>query len=249
MDQPFIPVIAGFIAGSMNALAGGGSFVSLPALVAGGMPSVIANATSSLALWPGTIASAAVYRRDLRPVATIPFRAMLCVTLAGGALGAILLLATPGHLFDHLLPWLLLVATIALAVAPHIAPRLRPRAGGHRLPLLAGQFLLGAYGGFYGGATGLMMLALWSLIDGSGIKALAATRTAMVAAANAAAILCFAVAGVIDGPAALLLGGGALAGGYAGARLGRHLPPELIRRATLLLCAATTLIFFLRSYG
>lgn len=232
----------------MNALAGGGSFVTLPALLAVGVPSVAANATSSVALWPGGLASAIVYRDGGRPVAGMAFPAMLAITMAGGMAGAALLLLTPERLFDKLLPWLALVATLALAVAPRIGPWMQARLGRHRGPLLAGQFLLGIYGGYYGGAVGLMMLALWSLIDGSEIKALAGTRTAMVSAANAAAILCFALAGVVAWREALLLGVGALAGGYAGAAIGRRLPSRFVRGATLALCAAITAVFFSRAY-
>jgi len=232
----------------MNALAGGGSFVTMPALLSVGIPSVAANATSTVALWPGGIASAIVYRDDGRPVAGMAFPTMLAITMAGGIAGAALLLLTPVRLFDRLLPWLALVATLALAFAPRIGPWMQARLGRHRAPLLAGQFLLGIYGGYYGGAVGLMMLALWSLIDGSEIKKLAGTRTAMVSAANAAAILCFALAGIVAWREALLLGIGALAGGYAGAAIGRRLPSALVRGATLALCTAITIAFFARAY-
>jgi uncharacterized membrane protein YfcA len=247
MEDFAIMAGSGLAAGAMNALAGGGSFVTLPALIATGLPSVSANATSSVALWPGGLASAIVYR-ERPPVAEMRFPVMLGLTLAGGGAGALLLLATPVRLFDQLLPWLLVIATLALAFAPRIAPHLEARTGRHGRLLLVGQFLLGVYGGYYGGAVGLMMLAMWSLIDGAGIKALAGTRTAMVAAANAAAILCFAVAGVVAWRAVLIVGAGALAGGYAGARIGRRLPPELVRVATLILCIAITIAFFIRAY-
>ena len=248
MDHGALLVGSGLIAGGMNALAGGGSFVTLPALIAAGVPSVPANATSSVALWPGGFASAFVYRHDQRPVAGMPFPAMLAVTLAGGVAGALLLMATPARLFDILLPWLLLVATLALAMSPHVGSWMRTRAAGHPTLTLAGQFLLGLYGGYYGGAVGLMMLALWSLIDGGGIKALAGTRTAMVSAANSIAILCFAVAGLVHWSAALLVGAGALAGGYLGARIGLRLSPKIVRGGTLMLCSAITIAFFVRTY-
>lgn len=242
-----ILAVSGLTAGAMNALVGGGSFVSLPVLVATGIPSIIANATSSVALWPGGFASALVYR-ERPPVAGMRLPVMVALTMAGGAGGALLLFSTPVRLFDRLLPWLLLIATIALASAPRIAPHLQARSGHHGGLLVGGQFLLGVYGGYYGGAVGLMMLAMWNLIDGAGIKALAGTRTAMVTAANAAAIVCFAMAGMVRWRAALVLGAGALAGGYAGARIGRRLPPELVRAATLILCTAITIAFFIRAY-
>jgi uncharacterized protein len=97
---------AGFVAGAMNALAGGGSFVSLPALIAAGVPSVAANASSTVALFPGGAASAWAYRDGLGPVGTVPLRSLLFITIVGGAIGAILLLSTPVETFDRVLPWL-----------------------------------------------------------------------------------------------------------------------------------------------
>jgi uncharacterized protein len=248
LDQGIILLLAGLLAGAMNALAGGGSFVTMPALLAAGIPSVAANATSTVALWPGGLASAMVYRGQQQPVAGMGVRLMLIVTVIGGAMGALLLLSTPVRLFDQLLPWLALIATVALAFAPRIGPWLQARIGIRRVPLIAGQFLLGVYGGYYGGAVGLMMLAMWSLIDGADIKALAGTRTAMVSAANSVAILCFALAGVVAWGPAALLAGGALVGGYAGAALGKRLPPAQVRAATIALCVAITLAFFARAY-
>ena len=248
MDNALIFAFAGLCAGLMNALAGGGSFVTLPVLIAAGIPSVSANATSTVAVWPGSVMSVAVYRRELRAVGGVPLRAMLWVTLIGGAIGAGLLLATPVRLFDRLLPWLMLVATLALSFAPQIRAWAAKRASVGRTPLMAGQLLLGIYAGYYGGGAGLMMLALWSLIDGADIKALAGPRIAIVAAANAIAILCFAFAGVVHWLAALLMGAGSIAGGYAGAHICQRLPPTIVRILTLALCVSITLVFFVRAY-
>jgi len=249
MEQALILAAAGLLAGAMNALAGGGSFVSLPVLIAAGVPSVTANATSTVALWPGALASTVVYRDGLRPVGGLGVRTMLATTLLGGAIGAGLLLSTPERLFDRILPWLALLATLALVFAPRIGPWMQARLGGRAMPLLlAGQLSLGIYGGYYGGAVGLMMTALWSLVEGTDVKALAGTRVAMGAAANAAAIACFTLAGIVHWSSALLVGGGALAGGYAGARIGRRLPAPVVRAITLVLCVAITSGFFARAY-
>src|SRR5580700_2879304 len=107
---------AGLLAGTMNALAGGGSFVSLPALISVGVPSVQANASSTVGLFPGTAASAWAYRDGLGPIGAVSLKALLLATVAGGALGALLLLGTPSATFDFLLPWLLLIATVTLGV-------------------------------------------------------------------------------------------------------------------------------------
>jgi len=199
---------AGLLAGGMNALAGGGSFVTLTALVAAGLPSVTANASSTVALYPAGATSAWVYRGGLAPIGGLPLRPTLMATLVGGFAGALLLLATPSAVFDLVVPWLLLAATVTLATGPRLGARLRARMRAGPVVLVAVQFGLGVYGGYFGGAVGLMMMAVWSLIDGADVKALNPLRTVMVTAANTVAVLCFALAGAVDWGAALLVGAG-----------------------------------------
>lgn len=240
---------AGLLAGAMNGLAGGGSFVTLPALIAAGVPSVAANASSTVALYPGGVASAWVYRDGLNSVCGVPLRPTLIATLIGGLAGALLLLWTPSTLFDKVLPWLLLVATLALAFGPRLGPLLRSRFRAGVRTVVAVQFLLGIYGGYFGGAVGLMMMAAWSLLDGADVKALNPSRTLLVSAANTVAVLCFVLAGAVAWSATLMVGVGAIIGGYGGARLGRRLPSAVVRAATLILAVAMTVIFFARAYA
>jgi len=249
MTSWFLIAGAGILAGAMNALAGGGSFVTLPTLIAAGVPSVVANASSTVALYPGGAASAWVYRDGLTRVCGVPLRPTLWATLAGGLLGALLLLWTPTSVFDRVLPWLLLVASLMLAFGPRIGPALRARFRAGLVTVLLIQFVLGIYGGYFGGAVGLMMMAAWALLDGADVKALNAPRTLLVSAANGVAVLCFIVAGVVRWPEALTMGVGALLGGYFGAHAGRRLPPAVVRLATVLVAVATTLVFFVRAYG
>jgi uncharacterized membrane protein YfcA len=240
--------IAGVLAGAMNALAGGVSFVSLPALIAAGAPSVGANATSTVALLPGSLASAWVYRRDGSAIGEVPPRALVAVTVAGARVGSILLLATPSSAFDDVLPWLLLAATLSLAGGPALSrwfARRRVTVG--PTPLLAAQFGLGIYGGYFGGAVGIMMMAAWSLLADADLKRVQSARTLLVSAANAVAVAVFVLAGVVRWRDALVLGAGALVGGYLGAHLARWLPATLLRAATVLLCAAVTVLFFRRA--
>jgi uncharacterized membrane protein YfcA len=248
MMQMILLCGAGFLAGAMNALAGGGSFVSLPALIAAGVPSVAANASSTVALWPGGAVSVFVYRGGLGQVAGVPIRPTLLATLIGGFFGALLLLWTPSSLFDHLLPWLLLVATLVLTFGPKLGPLLRRHFSAGIVTVLSIQFILGVYGGYFGGAVGLMMLAVWSLLDSADIKTLNPSRTLMTTAANTVAMLTFVIAGIVHWPQTLALGLGALAGGYGGAHLGRKLPPWIVRAGTILFACAVTAIFFLRAY-
>jgi uncharacterized protein len=152
---------AGLLAGAMNALAGGGSFVSLPALIAAGVPSVAANASSTVALFPGGAVSAWAYRDGLGPVGTVPLRSLLFVTLVGGTIGAILLLSTPVRTFDLVLPWLLLLAALALGFGRRLGDWMRRRRRIPPAPVLTIQLGLAIYGGYFGGAVGIMMMAVW----------------------------------------------------------------------------------------
>jgi hypothetical protein len=150
---------AGLLAGAMNAIAGGGSFVSFPVLVAAGLPPVIANASSTVALFPGTIASTLAYRRDLGRAGDLWIRAMLPVSVAGGLLGAALLLATPARLFDAVIPFLLLLAALTFGLGARLGLALRRLVHVGPTTGLVVQFLLSIYGGYFGGAVGLMMMA------------------------------------------------------------------------------------------
>ena len=239
---------AGLLGAMMNALAGGGSFVTLPALIAIGVPSVQANASSTVALWPGGAASAWTYHEGVRPICGVPPRLMLGVTLAGGFAGSLLLLWTPSSSFNMILPWLLLVATLALAFGRRIGPALEGRLSGRPGPVVLVQFALGIYGGYFGGAVGLMMVAAWSVLGEWEIKALNGPRTLLVSAANTIAVVTFAFAGAVRWPETLAMLVGGLAGGVAGARLGRAVPATVTRVATLAWTAAVTGIFFARAY-
>ncbi|HTK13973.1 MAG TPA: sulfite exporter TauE/SafE family protein [Xanthobacteraceae bacterium] len=240
---------AGLIAGAMNALAGGGSFITLPALIAAGIPSVAANASSTVALYPASAASVFVYGRDgFMRVGGVPLAPTIAVTLVGGLAGSLLLLWTPTTLFDHALPWLLLLATLALAFGRQIGAWLRARYRAPAAAVLVIQFVLGVYGGYFGGAVGLMMMAAWSLLEGADIKSLNPPRVLLVTVANTVAVLCFIIAGIIHWPATLEMGLGAIGGGIAGAYLGRALPSRAVRLTTLLIAIGMTVAFFVRAY-
>jgi uncharacterized membrane protein YfcA len=241
---------AGLLAGAMNAVTGGGTFVSLPALTATGLAGTIANATSSVALLPGALASAWAYRRDLKPLEGVSTRALTLVSLAGGGGGAALLLVTSEATFDLVIPWLLLAATVALALGPRLNRMLR-RVGlnAGRGSILAAQFLLGVYGGYFGGAVGLMMLAAWSLLSDADIVALTPLRTLMLAAANAVAVALFIASGAVAWAACLTVMAGAIAGGHLGAQAGRRMPAAVLRGLVLVITVATTAIFFWRAYA
>lgn len=249
MHDIVLLLAAGLLAGAMNALAGGGSFVTLPALIAVGLPSVAANASSTVALYPGGLASAWVYREGVTQICGVPVKPILLVTLAGGLVGALALLWTPSRIFDHVLPWLLLTATMALAFGRRLGPILRARFRLGRGSVLVVQFGLGVYGGYFGGAVGLMMMAAWTLLDDADVKSLNPPRTLMVTAANTIASLCFVLAGSVHWRETLAVAAGAVVGGHGGAHLGRRLPPSAVRVATLGLACVMTIAFFVKAAG
>lgn len=238
---------AGLLAGAMNAIAGGGSFVSFPAMIAADLPSVVANASSTVALFPGTVAATWAYRRGFAQPTALRVRLMLPVSVAGGLLGAVLLLATPVRMFDAIVPFLLLLATLTFAFGSRAGLALRRivRVGpGAVLPL---QFLIAIYGGYFGGAVGLMMMAMWSLLTANpDLKAMAPIRMLLVSAANGAAILWFVAAGSVRWPQTLAMLGASIVGGYLGARLTQWLPPQVVRGFVIALSATVTALFFLR---
>jgi uncharacterized membrane protein YfcA len=249
MDAMLLTFSAGLLAGAMNALAGGGSFVTLPALIAAGVPPVQANTSSTVALFPGGLASAWAYRDGLQPVGGVALRALLAATLGGGLAGALLLLGTSSAAFTFVLPWLLLLASLALAFGRRLGEALRARCRVRAGAVLAIQFALGVYGGYFGGAVGIMMMAVWGLVDHRDLKHLNAPRTLMVSASNTVAVLAFVVAGAVHWPETLAMLAGAILGGYGGAQLGRRTPAKLVRAVTLLATSCITLAFFLKTYG
>lgn len=241
---------AGMVAGGLNALAGGGTFVAFSAFAFAGLPPTIANASTTISLLPGTLTSAWAYRREVRPLGVSTSRTLILLSFGGGLLGALLLLSTPERLFAGLVPWLLLVATFVLATGSRLGTLLR-RAGlrlGSRFAM-AMQALLGVYGGYFGGAIGLMMLAAWSLVSAADLREMAPLRSIMVSAANAAAVLCFIAVGNVDWRAVLVVMSGSIVGGYVGAQVGRKIPVPLLRFVTLVIAIVTTLVFFVRAYA
>ncbi|HEY1315093.1 MAG TPA: sulfite exporter TauE/SafE family protein [Steroidobacteraceae bacterium] len=248
MNPGLLVFAAGLIGGTMNALAGGGSFVTLPALISTGMPSVLANASSTVGMYPGAAASTWAYRDSLGPIGVISLRPLVLVTLVGGAIGAVLLLSTPSTLFDFFLPWLLLLATLTLAFGRPLGERLRRRWHIRPWAVIAVQFAIGIYGGYFGGAIGLMMTAVWRLLDTRDIKSLNGPRTLMVTVANTMAVLIFIAAHAVRWTQTIELLIGAIIGGYCGALVGRRAPSSWIRAGTLVIASSITGLFFARTY-
>ncbi|MGW8378123.1 sulfite exporter TauE/SafE family protein [Streptomyces sp. ODS28] len=253
MTDTLLILLTGVAAGALNAAGGGGTFVALPALVAFGLPPVTANALSRIALVPGALTSAWVCRREITQVGAASTRALTTVSVLGGGVGAVLLLVLPEASFDAAAPWLLAFATLLLALGPRLSRVLstalgRQAAMGPRA-VLGGQFVLAVYGGYFGGAVGILMLALWSI--GLGLDAAAGNpmRVAQLAAvfASASVLLLFASDALRTPLALTSLLTGAIVGGYAGAHMTRRLPSVLLRWIILATAVTSTVLYFLRS--
>ncbi|MES2096453.1 MAG: sulfite exporter TauE/SafE family protein [Pseudomonadota bacterium] len=247
--QILLALAAGTVGGAMNALAGGGTFATLPALIALGLPANIANASSNVALLPGAATSAWAFRDELGPVGGVDIRLLAVITFVGGLAGSALLVLTPSHAFDVIIPWLLLFAFVVIAFGRRAADWLHARVTIGRRSLLVTQSLLGIYGGYFGGGVGLMTTAVYGLLANVSPRALFAPRTLMLAIANLAAALIFIIAGMVAWWACLPMLIGAIVGGWIGAVIGKRLPASVVRLWTLLVTGATTLIFFWRAYG
>ncbi|MFL6386406.1 MAG: sulfite exporter TauE/SafE family protein [Terriglobales bacterium] len=244
MHGILIVSLAGLIAGAMNAAAGGGSFVSVPALIYIGIPSVSANMSSTIALYPGSLTSAWAYRGNFQAILNVSVRAMFLATLAGGLVGAVLLLLTPSSAFDKIIPWLLLLGSLAFALGPWLGARLRKYYRPNTAFLIAAQFLLGVYGGYFGGAVGIMMMAVWSVLGLTDIRAMNAVKVVLVAAANTIAALCFALVGSVAWRETLIMLLAAALGGYAGAQLTLRLNGPKVRIGISLINFLITAVFF-----
>jgi len=249
---------AALVGGAQNAVAGGGSFLTFPALVVSGVSSIHANATSTVALWPGSLASAGAYRKELQ---SVPHLGILgAISLVCGWLGALLLLHTPAATFSRLIPVLLLLATLLFAFGPSFTGWMKRRRAsdqkmetaersgsrGGLIGMCAGQAVIATYGGYFGGGIGILMLAAFGLMGMENIHAMNALKTVLASCINGIAVITFVVAGAVNWPQALVMLVGAVLGGYAGAAYTRKLDPALVRRFVIIIACLMTLYFFLR---
>jgi uncharacterized membrane protein YfcA len=239
---------AAFVAGLINSVAGGGSFLTFPALVFTGVPSIIANASSTLALFPGSFVSAWAYRDDFKKSEGFPFRPMLIVSLAGGIAGALLLLFTPQRTFDAVIPWLMLGASLLFAFGPRVSPILERTLHIGPVTLICFQAMVAIYGGYFGGAIGILMLAAWSLFGLKDIHVMNANKTLLGGSMNAVAVVLFVIARKIWWPQTLVMLVAGIIGNYVGARTAKAVNPRYVRNAITVISLAITIAFFLRRH-
>lgn len=248
-------VVAAAIGGAINAIAGGGTLVTFPALVGLGVPAIVANATSTVALWPGALGSIYGYRNELAGARAWALR-FAVPSLVGGLVGAVLLLRTPGERFDQIVPWLVLGATLLFLVqrplmgalgkrsrnVANIAddPTTRPPSAA----LLLFQFGVAVYGGYFGAGIGILMLAALGFMGFSNLHRMNGLKNWGGLCINVTAAATFAVRGFVNWPVAIAMAVGALAGGYAGSRLAQRVPQEFVRRAVIVIGFAASVWLF-----
>lgn len=247
-------IAAGFAAGVLNAIAGGGSFLTFPALVFTGVGPIAANATSAVAVSPGYLGSALGFGREL---ATLSRRRLIreaAVCAVGGIAGALLLLVTPSHVFAVVVPWLLLFATVLFALGPRLlsarAAQAR-RVGGmvqtHPAVQLVGLLAVALYGGYFNGGLGILLMALYTLSGETDLNIANALKNLNSLVLSVLSVVAFALAGAIQWPQAVLMMLGASAGGVAGAWLARRLPARWVRMLVVVTGLAMAAVFFTRA--
>jgi uncharacterized membrane protein YfcA len=244
--QMVVPALAAFAAGAMNSVAGGGSFLSFPALVFAGVPPISANATNNAAMWVGTLGSARGYREEIREHRSL-LRPVVIASVAGSLLGATLLLITPQALFEDLIPWLLLFATALFAANPLLVRRTGGPAR-HAAWQIVAQFGVAVYGGYFGAGMGMLMLALLAFSGLPNFNAQNAIKNVLAAIINGVALVPFLLARIVDWRFAIPMSVLALLGGYCGARLFRRVPQPISRAIVIVVGIAMTTVFFARSF-
>jgi len=239
-------LLAAVWAGAQNALAGGGSFITLPALILTGMDARAANITSTVALFPGQVTTGWAGRKLASGAENLSLRALVAVSLAGGAVGALLLLVTPPRFFEGLLPWLVLFATAAFAWGSFGR---RPAASRPLKPAqtAALQFAIAIYGGYFGGGIGFLMLAVLSLAR-LPVRAAAATKNLLAGVMNGTAVLVFLFSGEVRWLQAATVAVGAVAGGLVGTWLLRRADERVLRGLVIAVGLALTVGLFIRAY-
>jgi hypothetical protein len=246
-----VVLVAAFTAGAINSVAGGGTLVSFPVLIWLGLNSVTANATSTVAIWPGTVGSIWGYRRELRGAET-RFRVLILPSLGGGLAGALLLRWTPAPTFDRLVPFLILFATLLFMVQETVQRLLKTgdrearRSTAWLMGAILFQLAVGVYGGYFGAGIGILMLAALSILGLKDIHEMNSLKVVFGGSINGIAAGYFIWARMVDWPYVMIMAVGAVAGGYGGAGLARKLGRATVRRIVVAIGFAMAVSLFIR---
>ena len=240
---------AAFLAGALNAVAGGGSFLTLPALIFTGVPPAVANATGTVALLPGYISAAWGFRKDLQAPPGLSLRVLALLAILGGAIGAGLLLLTGDVAFGKTVPWLMAASTALFAMGPWLLSKKgRGFSGEKYSPKAAlGTIAVSAYGGYFNGGLGIMLLAWFGLLGQTNLNAMNGLKNLVSALLTVIAVVIYAAGGVVWWPQALFMMAAATAGGYWGARVAHKIPAGTLRVGIVATGTVMAVLFFLRS--
>ena len=241
-----ILLIAAFLAGILNAIAGVGSFLTLPALVFVGVPPVTANATSAVAVFPGYLGAVAGFRKEIRQFDRTLLIRFLLVSLAGGCTGALLLLITSNDVFSILIPWLLLFATILFGCGQSLFNRLRRGASVYARSGMVIIYMVSVYGGYFNGGLGIILLAALLFIGLSDLHLMNGLKNGISFAIAVISVAIFSVAGLVRWKEALLMMVAATLGGYCGALMARKIQPAFLRVLITCIGLGMSVVFFLR---
>jgi uncharacterized membrane protein YfcA len=248
----FVIFAAGLAAGAINAIAGGGTLIAFPALLWIGRDAILANATCTVAMWPGSLAGAFGFRRELA-TARRWLLLLILPSAAGGALGAWLLLRTPTSTFERLVPFLILGATILLAAQEMVTSRLGIVAKSHESPgagwmtfVVVFQFLVSVYGGYFGAGMGILMLAALGLIGMTDMHQMNGVKNVLAVFINGIAAIYFVFASAVAWSDVAIMTVGTIIGGYLGARLARRFGRVFVRRAVVVIGIVMSVALFLR---
>jgi len=244
--------LAGALGGAINAVAGGGSFVSFPALLFTGVPPIPANATNTLALWVGTTASGGAYPQKLN-IARRVMIPLVLTSILGGLAGAFLLIKTPAQTFLHVLPWLMLGATLLFAFGKHLTGRISAGISHDATnAAVTGasifELLVAVYGGYFGGGIGIMNLAMLAALGMTDIHAMNKLKVRLGGVINGVATVTFIATKVVFWPQAIVMTAGSVLGGYSTAHYAQKLPQSWIKSFVIFVGAAMTIYFFWRGY-
>jgi uncharacterized membrane protein YfcA len=251
MGHVLLLIVAGLAAGTVNAIAGGGSLITFPSLIAVGLPSVAANVTNSVSVFPGYVSSVVGSRRDLGGQRR-RLRSVVPACVAGSAAGCGLLLVTPARAFEVVVPFLVLAAAAILAFQERLRGLVgQPRAMSprRRTFTLQGVVFAGAvYGGYFGAALGVMYVAALALILDEPLNRINAVKNVLSAIVGLVTVVIFAVFGPVDWAAVLTLAPATIVGGYVGARVARRLPPRVLKVVIVAFGTAIGLVLLYRAF-
>lgn len=243
---------AGLLGGALNAVAGGGSFIGFPSLLFTGVPAVAANATNTVALWTGLAFSGGAFRHRLNVRRRILI-SLAAASVAGGIVGALLLLHTPGEKFLRIIPWLMLFAVLLFIFDPKVIRSRDVRVvhdpgTGAILAASFFQLLVAIYGGYFGGGMGFVILAMLTAFGMADIHEMNAFKIVLSTSTNGVAVLIFILKHAVYWPQALVMICGAALGGYFGAHYSLRLPQTRVRWFVIAVGSGMTTYFFLRAY-